>query len=86
MGHFAMKTLSRRVRRLENQFALAISARPKPSVPSDSSGREWIIQKLNEWGIVRDPKESLAETTARALGLTSIQLRCYLQNRAAGLK
>ena len=81
-----MKALSRRLRRLENQFALAMAARPKPSVPSGPSGRERIIHKLAEWGIVRDPKESLAETTARALGWTSIQLRGYLQNRAAGLK
>jgi hypothetical protein len=81
-----MKALSRRLRRLENQFALAMAARPKPAVPPGPSPTEWIIHKLAEWGIVRGPNESLAETTARALGWTPIQLRGYLQNRAAGLK
>ena len=81
-----MKTLSRRVRRLENQIALATAKRQKSTTPPSPSGREWVIHKLAEWGIVRDPKESLAETAARALGWNSIQLRGYFQNRAAGVK
>jgi hypothetical protein len=39
--------------------------------------------ELAEWGSVRGPNESLAETTARALGSMPIQLRGYLQTRTA---
>jgi hypothetical protein len=47
---------------------------------------EWITQKLDEWGIVRGPNESLMETFARALGWDPRQLQRFLKDRAAGLQ
>ena len=81
-----MKALSRRLRRLEGQFAHAIAARRKSAVPPEPSPAAWIAQKLDHWGVVRGSNEGLAETTARALAWAPMQLRNYLQNRALGLK
>jgi hypothetical protein len=36
---------------------------------------------LADWGIVRGENESLAETTARAMGITSRELRAQLELR-----
>ncbi len=39
---------------------------------------------LSGWGIVRGENESLAETTARAMGITSRKLRAILELRSRG--
>ena len=81
-----MKDLSRRLRRLEDQLAPAIEALHQSTVTSEPSPLEWITQKLDEWGIVRVPNESLMETFARALGWDPRQLQRFLKDRAAGLQ
>ena len=79
-----MKALDRRLRRLEDQLRHAIEALHKSEGPPGFSPVEWTTQRLDEWGIVLGPNESLAEATARALGWTCPQLRNYLEGRAAG--
>jgi hypothetical protein len=46
------------------------------------SGAEVIAQNLADLGIVREPNESLAETTARAMGITIPELKCELRRLA----
>jgi hypothetical protein len=74
-----MKTIIRRLQRLEQRLP---TPTPAPSGPS-------AVERIGEWlariGIVRGETESLAETTARALGITVSELRVYLQHGAAGL-
>ncbi|SPE35650.1 hypothetical protein SBA6_480005 [Candidatus Sulfopaludibacter sp. SbA6] len=43
------------------------------------------LSHQGELGIVRGPKESLAETTARAMGISVREFRAELQRRAAGI-
>ena len=59
--------------------------KPTPVVP-DESPTPMIAGWLAEWGIVRGENESLAETTARAMGITSRELRALLEFRAAGAR
>ena len=53
-----------------------------PELPGDS-GASVIAARLARWGIVRAENESLAETTARALGMSTRELRAELELRAA---
>jgi len=46
------------------------------------SGAAVIAQNLSSLGIVREPNESLAETTARAMGITIQELKCELRRLA----
>lgn len=73
-----MKVIVRRLQRLENRFPT-----PAPA-PSGPSAAEYIAEFLARNGIVRGEKESLAETFARFLGITPLELRARLQCRAAG--
>ena len=70
-----------RVRRLEDRYAAAINAWRQQDGPS---GTDVLTGILARFGIVRGPNESLAETTARALGITCRDLQVELQRRAAG--
>jgi hypothetical protein len=73
------KIFHRRLERLEQGVArqrVASSICPSPAPQ--------IAQWLDSIGIVREPNESLAEATARAMGLSSQELRAELQQRAAG--
>jgi hypothetical protein len=45
-----------------------------------------IAARLAAMGFVLGPNESLAEMTARAMGISCQELRAELQRRAAGLK
>jgi hypothetical protein len=74
-----MKTIIRRIQRLEQRLP--------PPAPGHSgpSAAERIAEWLARIEIVRGETESLAETFARALGITVSELRVYLQRRAAGL-
>ena len=47
------------------------------------SGAAVIAQQLASLGVVRQAGESLADTTARAMGLTNGQLRAELERMAA---
>ena len=77
-----MRTLTKRLDRLEIHFGARAEAVREPGLPSGT-------EKLAEWvaamGFVREPNESLAETTARAMGISSQELRAKLQQRAAGV-
>ena len=76
-----MKALTKRLLRLEARFGWMAEAMRKAAVPS---GAQQIAESLSALGIVREPNESLAETTARAMGLSVRELRSELQQRAAG--
>ena len=65
--------LKSRIDRVEE----AIARVPKPTVPGGSPAllfASW----LAAWGVERGPNESLAETTARAMGITVRELRAKL--------
>lgn len=76
-----MKTVVARVRRLEDRYGAAIKARRQQDGPS---GTDVLTGILARFGIVPSPNESLAETTARAMGLSMRELRTELERRAAG--
>jgi hypothetical protein len=69
--------LKRRLDRIEK-------AMPKPVTSSCPS----VVPQIERWlankGVVRKDEESLAETTARALGWSMAELRQDLQGRARG--
>ena len=76
-----MKAVIARIRKLENRYGAAINARRQQDGPS---GTDVLTGILARFGIARGPNESLAETTARAMGISSQQLRTELQQRALG--
>jgi hypothetical protein len=67
-----------RLQKLERRFPPTRAIRPGPSAAEKISG--WLAQN----GIARGESESLIATLARALGVTTSELRVYLQRRAAG--
>jgi len=81
-----MKAISRRLGRLEKEWGHALEAERRKAERSNPSPAQWIAKKLDEFGFVRDPKESLIESLARALGLSVLQVRQFLLRRAAGLE
>ena len=74
-----MKAIARRLLRLEARFGAMATATRTAGVPS---GAEVIAQNLADLGIVREPNESLAEMTARAMGITIPELKCELRRLA----
>ena len=109
-----MRTISRRLSKLEKVFAPAIesettwgnmarvrdkllrlagqrgtAAAAQLKVELDAMGptglwREAVRSHLADHGFVQDPSESLAETTARALGIDSLELRAYMEQGRLG--
>jgi len=78
-----MTATSRRVRRLEEQFRPMIEAMRKAAVPEGPPAVEVLRANLARMGIEPEPNESLAETTARAMGINCQELRQQLMMRAA---
>ena len=76
-----MKTVIARIRKLENRYGAVIQALRKDDGPS---GAEVIAEALARLGISRSPNESLAEITARAMGISVREFRAELQQRASG--
>ena len=76
-----MKAVIKRLLRLEARFGSMAEATHTAAVPS---GAAVIAQNLASLGIVREPNESLAETTARAMGLSIPELRSELLQIAVG--
>jgi len=70
-----MKAVTRRLLRLEASFGRIASAAHAEAVPS---GAAVIAENLARMGIVREGDESLAETTARSMGVTMAELRNQL--------
>jgi len=66
--------LSRRLETLEKIHAAAIRAREAASAPRINF-REMLREHLKAHGFVQTGNESLAETTARAFGMNSQELR-----------
>ena len=73
-----MKPIIRRIRELERSLP------PPAPAPSGPSAGEQIADGLAQVGFARGENESLMETFARFLGITSPELRRRLQRRAAG--
>jgi hypothetical protein len=69
------RNLSKRLERLEARVM------PAPIVPCQSPAN-LLASRLAAMGIERGPNESLAETTARAMGISVRELRAELQRRA----
>jgi hypothetical protein len=76
-----MKTIAKRLRRLEERFRPALLA----ATAFDPSARERLREVLAGAGFVAGPLESLAEVWARSMGITCPELRALLERRAAGL-
>jgi len=74
-----MKPIIRRIRELERKLP------PPAPDPSGPPVHELIADWLARVGWLRGENESLMETLARYLGITSPELRRRLQRRAAGL-
>ena len=69
--------LTSRIDRVEKAIARVI----KPTVPSESPAL-LLASWLAAWGVERGTKESLAETTARAMGISVREFRAELLRRA----
>ena len=74
-----MKPILRRLQKLEQRLP------PPAPAPLGPPVHELIADGLARVGFARGENESLAETLARFLGITSPELRRRLQRRAAGL-
>jgi hypothetical protein len=68
---------------LKSRLARIEKALPKPAPPRIESPAPLIAARLPAMGVERLPMESLAETWARALGISCAQLRADLQRHAA---
>jgi hypothetical protein len=77
--------LSRRLVRLEEIHAAAVRAKAA-CAPNSPSAAEIIRERLRAHGFVETGNESLAETMARAFGMSTRELHKYLEERAAGLQ
>jgi hypothetical protein len=74
-----MKAVAKRLLRLEAHFGSMVAA---ARTAGGLSGAEVIAQNLADLGIVREPNESLAEMSARAMGITIPELKCELRRLA----
>ena len=80
----SMKTVVGRIQKLEFRFGAALDALQNPPGPPSESAAEVLKRKLAAMGIVQQGNESLAETAARAMGISLQEFRAELQRRAAG--
>jgi hypothetical protein len=76
-----MRTIARRLRRLEERWRPAV----RTTAHYDAAATDRLRGGLAAAGFVAGPVESLAEMWARAMGITSVELRALLEQRAAGL-
>jgi hypothetical protein len=72
-------TLRERLRRIEKSL-------PKKQPEACPSPAAAIAAGIAAWGFVPGPHESLAETLARALGISTQALQLELRARASGAK
>jgi hypothetical protein len=75
-----MKTVARRLRQLEERWRPALHPIVQDPVATDR-----LRNALAGAGFAAGPAESLAEVWARAMGISCIELRTRLEQRAAGL-
>ena len=76
-----MKPLFARIRKLEDRYGAPIEAQRNGHGPS---GTDVLTGILARFGIVPGWDESLAATTARAVGISGQDLKRELQQRAFG--
>jgi hypothetical protein len=76
-----MKTIARRLRRLEERLRPARGSITR----YDPAATDRLRKTLARAGFIASPAESLAEVWARAMGITCVDLRALLEQRAAGL-
>ena len=69
-----MKTVARRLRRLEERWRPALHA-----IARDPAATDRLRKALAGAGFVAGPVESLAEVWARAMGISCIELRALLE-------
>ena len=77
-----MSVIGKRMNRLEDQFRPALEAMRKAAVPEGPPATEVLRKNLARMGIEQEATESLAETTARAMGISCQELRQRLMMRA----
>jgi len=77
-----MRAISRRLERVEEKMRPALEAARKAAVPVGPPAVEVLRANLARMGIEPGPGESLAETTARAMGISNLELRRQLMMRA----
>jgi hypothetical protein len=80
------RNLCGRLERLEEIKAASDRAKAARIPPSGPSAAEIIRERLRAHGFVETGNESLAETMARAFGMSTRELHKYLEERAAGLQ
>jgi hypothetical protein len=80
------KKLSRRLLRLEEVHTTAVRAKKASSQGVGSSAAEIVRERLKVPGFEQTGNESLAETTARAFGMTTRELDGYLEERTAAIQ
>jgi hypothetical protein len=80
-----MRAISRRLERVEMKMRPALEAMRKTAILEGPPAIEVLRANLARMGVEQEGNESLAETTARALGVTCQELRRHLQLRAAML-
>lgn len=78
-----MRAINRRLERVELQMRPALEAMRKAAVPEGPPAIEVLRANLARLGIEPEANESLAETTARAMGINCQELRQQLYRRAA---
>ena len=74
-----MKPIIKRLQKLEKRIPAPVPVRSGPTVA------EQIAEGLARIGFARIENESLAETFARFLGISVVELRTRLQRSAVGL-
>jgi len=77
-----MRAISKRLERVELRMRPALEALRKAAVPESPPAVEVLRANLARLGIEPGPGESLAETTARAMGISNLELRRQLIMRA----
>ena len=77
-----MRAIIGRLERVEVQMQPALEAMRKAAVPEGPPTVEVLRANLARMGIEQGPHESLAETTARAMGVSCQELRQQLMMRA----
>jgi hypothetical protein len=75
--------LSRRLMRLEEIHVAAVRAKEAGFQSGVPSAAEILRERLRAHGFEQTGNESLAETTARAFGMSTRELGRYLEERAA---
>jgi len=72
----------RRLERVEVQMRPALEAMRKAAIPEGPPAVEVLRANLARLGIEQEANESLAETTARALGISCLELKQRLMMQA----